>query len=59
MRNIGLKLALATSMTLMATGTTFAAFWDCVVPEIDGAAGISAVAALISVAMIAHQRLTR
>jgi hypothetical protein len=45
-------------MTLMATGTTFAAFWNCV-PEIDGAAGISALAALVSMAMIAHHRLTR
>jgi hypothetical protein len=57
-RNVGLKLALATSMTLVATGAAVAAFWNCV-PEIDGAAGISALAALVSVAMIAHHRLTR
>jgi hypothetical protein len=48
----GTKVALAASMTLMAVGPTFAAFWDCV-PEIDGSAGVSALAAVVSVAMVA------
>lgn len=56
---IWMKLALAMSMSLVATAPTFAAFWTCVVPEIDGSAGISVVAAVISVAMIAYHRLTQ
>jgi hypothetical protein len=55
---IGLKAALAISMVATATGPAVARFWDCAVPEIDGAAGISAVAAVVSLAMIAYHRLT-
>jgi hypothetical protein len=53
------KLALAASITVMASGPAFARFWDCVVPEIDGPAGVSALAALVSVAMIAYHRRTQ
>jgi hypothetical protein len=52
------KLALAASMSVIAAGPTFAAFWDCVVPEIDGSAGISALAALASLGMIVYHRRT-
>jgi uncharacterized protein (TIGR03382 family) len=45
-------------MTSMAAGPSLAAFWFCSAPEIDGPAGISALAALASVAMIVHRRLT-
>jgi len=57
--HIWTKLALAASMSVMATGPTFAGFWDCVVPEIDGPAGVSALAALVSVTMIAYRRLAQ
>jgi hypothetical protein len=57
--HIWTKLALALSMMVAVAGPASAAFWDCVVPEIDGAAGVSALAALVSIAMIAHQRLAR
>jgi hypothetical protein len=56
---IGMKTALAACVTVMTAGPTFAAFWDCVVPEIDGPAGVSALAALVSVGMIAYNRLTQ
>jgi hypothetical protein len=51
------KIALAAGMTVMAAGPTFAGFWVC--PEIDGPAGASAVAALVSIGMVAYHRLTR
>jgi hypothetical protein len=51
------KLALAALMTVAATNSTLAAFWDC--PEIDASAGASAVAALLSIGMIAYHKLTR
>jgi hypothetical protein len=54
----GTKLALAASMTVMASGPTFAGFWNCV-PEIDGAAGFSVLALIGSLAVIAHNRLSR
>ncbi len=53
--HIGTILALVASVTVMAAGPTLAAFWDC--PEIDGPAGVSAIATLISAAIIAHHRL--
>jgi hypothetical protein len=55
---IGLKATLALSMMLAAI-TPSAAFWECVVPEIDGPAGLSAIAALVSVGLIAYQRYSR
>ena len=54
----GTKLALAAMMTVMASGPTFAGFWNCV-PEIDGSAGISVLALIGSLAVIAHNRLSR
>jgi hypothetical protein len=53
---IGFKLALAFSLLLSLITPSAAAFWDCVAPEIDGAAGLSAIAALVSVGMIAYRR---
>jgi hypothetical protein len=53
----GIKLALAATMTVMASGPTFASFWQCV-PEIDGSAGVSALALLGCFAMIAYNRLS-
>jgi hypothetical protein len=55
--NLWTKLALAVSMTVAGVGPTLAGFWSC--PEIDGPAGVSAVAALASVALIAYQRSKR
>jgi hypothetical protein len=52
----GTKLALAAMMTVMASGPTFASFWQCV-PEIDGAAGVSVLALIGCLAAIAHNRL--
>jgi|RhiMethySRZTD1v2_1073278.scaffolds.fasta_scaffold2242672_2 hypothetical protein len=52
------KVALAIAMTFSAVTPSMAAFWDCItVPEIDGSAGISAVAAVIAVGMVAYQRV--
>ena len=53
----GIKLALAATMTMMASGPTFASFWQCV-PEIDGSAGVSALAVLGCLAVIAYNRLS-
>ena len=54
--NIWTKLTLAASVIMMATGPVLA---QDHVPEIDGPAGVAAVAALISVAMIAYSRLKK
>jgi hypothetical protein len=53
---IGTRLSLAAIIALMATGPTLA---QDHVPEIDGPAGALALAALVSVAMIAYSRLKR
>jgi hypothetical protein len=53
---IGLKAPLALSMIFWSVTPSMAAFWDCPAPEIDGPAGISAIAALVSVGMIAYRR---
>lgn len=50
------KLALAAMASIAMTGPTFA-FWNCPVPEIDGPAGISALAFLASAGMLAYNRL--
>jgi hypothetical protein len=55
--HIGIRLALAATMTVMASGPTFAAFINCV-PEIDGAAGFSVLALIGSLAVIAHNRFS-
>jgi len=52
------KLALASCMTVVAVSPTFAGFWQCV-PEIDGSAGISALALLAAVGLVAYQRRAR
>lgn len=54
----GIKLALAATMTVMASGPTFASFWQCGVPEIDASAGVSALAVLGGFAVIAYNRLS-
>jgi hypothetical protein len=54
----GIKLGLAAMMTVMASGPTFASFWQCV-PEIDSSAGVSALALLGCFAMIAYHRLSQ
>jgi hypothetical protein len=50
------RFSLAATIALMATGPTMA---QDHVPEIDGPAGALALAALVSVAMIAYSRLKR
>jgi|SwirhirootsSR2_FD_contig_41_37623_length_423_multi_4_in_0_out_0_1 hypothetical protein len=52
------RFSLAATITLMATGPTLAQY-NYPVPEIDGPAGVLALAALVSVAMIAYSRLKR
>jgi hypothetical protein len=56
---IGLKTTLALSMMLAAVTPSVAFFNDCIAPEIDGPAGLSAIAALVSVGLIAYQRYSR
>lgn len=52
---ISTKLSLAAAL-LVASITPSFAFLICELPEIDGPAGISAVALLASAAMIAYNR---
>jgi hypothetical protein len=54
--HIGLKVLLALSMIFGSMTPSMADFWDCPAPEIDGPAGVSAIAALVSVGMIAYRR---
>jgi hypothetical protein len=55
--HICFKAALALSILLSWVTPSSAGFWDCIVaPEIDGPAGASAIAALISIGMIVYQR---
>ena len=49
------KLGVATMLLIASAGPTLA-FWQCEVPEIDGPAGVSAVALLVSAGMIAYNR---
>ena len=51
------KLLLATSALLWWVPAASALRWDCGVPEIDGPAGISALAVLLSAGVIAYERL--
>ena len=53
--HIGLKFWLANSMLVLFIAPAMA-FWDCDVPEITGAAGISSIAALAAIGVIAYQR---
>jgi hypothetical protein len=50
------KLALGTSVFLSSVPSAFALQWNCGVPEIDGPAGISAVAVLMSIGVMAYER---
>lgn len=50
------KIVLAASAVLWSIPTASALTWDCGVPEIDGPAGISAVAVLISMGVMAYER---
>ena len=52
---LSLKLAMTAALVLAGTGPSFA-FWNCPVPEIDGPAGISALAFLVSAGMLAYNR---
>ncbi|HZO23415.1 MAG TPA: hypothetical protein VFB37_13010 [Steroidobacteraceae bacterium] len=56
---IAVKVPLALTMLFWSISPSMAAFWNCDVPEIDGPAGVSAIAALVSVGMIAYQRYVR
>ena len=50
------KLVLAASAILWSIPTASALAWNCGVPEIDGPAGLSAVAVLASVGVMAYER---
>lgn len=49
------KLLLAASALLWSIPTASALQWNCV-PEIDGPAGLSAMAVLLSVGIMAYER---
>lgn len=53
------KLTLGLAVLATSLAPASAATWTniCPVPEIDGPAGISALAALISIGMVAYDRL--
>jgi hypothetical protein len=50
------KLLLAASAVLWSIPSAHALRWNCNVPEIDGPAGLSAVAVLLSVGVMAYER---
>ena len=49
------KVVLAASAVLWSIPTASALQWNCGVPEIDGPAGISAVAVLLSIGVMAYE----
>ncbi|MBS0241421.1 MAG: hypothetical protein JSS20_04535 [Proteobacteria bacterium] len=51
------KFALASSMLLWSIPSSHALIWHCSAPEIDGPAGLSAIAALVSAGFIAYERI--
>jgi hypothetical protein len=53
---VGSTISLALSALACSVVPSAAAFWDCTVPEMDGPSGISAIALLVSVGMIAYQK---
>jgi hypothetical protein len=55
MRAIGF-LALLASAMVWSIPTASALQWNCAVPEIDGPAGLSAIALLVSVGVMAYER---
>ncbi|MEZ5815838.1 MAG: hypothetical protein R3D44_01995 [Hyphomicrobiaceae bacterium] len=50
------KLILTLSAMLWWVPTASALRWNCGVPEIDGPAGLSALAVLVSVGVMAYER---
>jgi hypothetical protein len=50
------KTALAACAMLWSIPTASALQWNCGVPEIDGPAGISAIAVLLSIGVMAYER---
>ena len=52
------KLTMAATLLVGSVGPSFA-FWRCAAPEIDGPAGVSAVALLVTAGMLAYNRMTR
>ena len=49
-------LALSATVVLWSVPAALALRWSCAVPEIDGPAGLSAMAILASVGMLAYER---
>jgi len=50
------KFAVAAAAMLWWVPTASALQWNCGVPEIDGPAGLSALAVLLSVGVMAYER---
>ena len=50
------KIVLASVIAASSAPTASALTWNCSVPEIDGPAGLSVLAVLISVGVMAYER---
>lgn len=50
------KAMLAASTVLWSMPTASALNWNCGVPEIDGPAGVSVMAVLVSIGVMAYER---
>ncbi len=50
------KAMLAASAVLWSIPTASALKWNCAVPEIDGPAGVSVMAVLVSIGVMAYER---
>lgn len=50
------KMLLASALVVSSISAASALSWNCSVPEIDGPAGLSVLAVLISVGMMAYER---
>lgn len=50
------KLVLAATALLSFAPSAFALSWSCTAPEIDGPAGLSALAVLVSAGIMAYER---
>lgn len=50
------KIALAAAALLSSVPSALALSWNCTVPEIDGPAGLSALAVLVSAGVMAYER---
>lgn len=53
---IASKIVLATATLLSSVPSALALSWNCTVPEIDGPAGLSALAVLVSAGVMAYER---